>query len=148
MRVLLDHCVDWRLGRSMPAHTVRSTRDMRWEHLKNGKLLSEAAAHFDVLLTVASTGQAAGRSKIVLENIPVLAVAQTIQRKDEPQVERIDGLPAAIAVTRNNISRSNRATIGTTTTAPNVAIRGLPVFFQHRDDRGQVLLFRQLQSFS
>ena len=52
MRVLLDHCVDWRLGRSLLGHTVRTTRDMGWERLRNGILLTAAAAQFDLLLTV------------------------------------------------------------------------------------------------
>lgn len=52
MRILLDHCLDWRLGRHLPTHDVKRTRDLGWEGLKNGKLLAQAAAQFDVLLTV------------------------------------------------------------------------------------------------
>jgi excinuclease ABC subunit A len=44
-----------------------------------------------------------------------LYTRQFLERLDKPQADRIDGLPAAIAVTRNDVSRSNRATIGTTT---------------------------------
>jgi excinuclease ABC subunit A len=40
---------------------------------------------------------------------------QFLERLDKPAAERIDGLPAAIAVTRDDVSRSNRATIGTAT---------------------------------
>ena len=37
----------------MPGHDITTARDMRWESLKNGRLLDEAqAAGFDVLLTV------------------------------------------------------------------------------------------------
>lgn len=43
----------------------------------------------DVLLSLTGTDKEAGRSKIILENIPVLAVAQTVQRKDNPQPERV-----------------------------------------------------------
>ena len=52
MRILLDHCVDWRLARSLPAHSVRSTADMGWQKLRNGNLLAAAAGQFDVMLTV------------------------------------------------------------------------------------------------
>jgi hypothetical protein len=52
MRILLDHCVDWRLKRSLPTHQVRTAQEMGWDALKNGKLLSSAAGQFDVLLTV------------------------------------------------------------------------------------------------
>ena len=40
---------------------------------------------------------------------------QFLQRLDKPAAERIDGLPAAVAVTRHEAGRSSRATIGTTT---------------------------------
>jgi len=40
---------------------------------------------------------------------------QFLERLDKPAAERIDGLPAATAVTRDDVSRSNRATIGTAT---------------------------------
>jgi excinuclease ABC subunit A len=42
-----------------------------------------------------------------------LYTRQFLQRLDKPDAERIDGIPAAIAVTRDDVSRSNRATIGT-----------------------------------
>jgi excinuclease ABC subunit A len=40
---------------------------------------------------------------------------QFLEQLDKPQAERIEGIPPAIAVTHKNPSRSNRATIGTTT---------------------------------
>jgi hypothetical protein len=53
LRVLLDHCVDWRLRRHLPGHAVRTCREEGWDMLKNGVLLSTAeAGGFDVLLTV------------------------------------------------------------------------------------------------
>jgi excinuclease ABC subunit A len=44
-----------------------------------------------------------------------LYTRQFLQRLDKPAAERIDGIPASIAVTRDDVSRSNRATIGTAT---------------------------------
>jgi len=52
MKLLLDHCIDWRLKRALPSHEVRSARDMGWEDLQNGKLLAAAAPIFGALLTV------------------------------------------------------------------------------------------------
>ena len=52
MRVLLDECVDWRLGRELLTHDVRTARQMGWTTLKNGELLGLAAAQFDVFVTV------------------------------------------------------------------------------------------------
>jgi excinuclease ABC subunit A len=40
---------------------------------------------------------------------------QFLEQLDKPQAERIEGIPPAIAVTHKNPSRSNRATVGTTT---------------------------------
>jgi len=52
VRVLLDECVDWRLGRELLTHDVRTARQMGWTTLKNGELLALAAAQFDVFVTV------------------------------------------------------------------------------------------------
>ena len=51
MRLLLDHCVDWRLKKSFPSHFVRCASDMGWERFSNGVLLAAAAGQFDVLIT-------------------------------------------------------------------------------------------------
>src|SRR5512137_1699769 len=40
---------------------------------------------------------------------------QFLERLEKPEAERIDGIPPAIAVTRKNTVRSNRATIGSVT---------------------------------
>ena len=50
--MLLDECVDWRLGRELAFHEVKTARQMGWTALKNGELLALASAHFDVFVTV------------------------------------------------------------------------------------------------
>jgi excinuclease ABC subunit A len=40
---------------------------------------------------------------------------QFLERPEKPEVERVDGIPPAVAVTHKNPSRSNRATIGAST---------------------------------
>ena len=52
MRILLDECVDWRLGRDIIGHDVRTARQMGWTAIKNGALLALAAEHFDVFVTL------------------------------------------------------------------------------------------------
>ena len=52
MKVLLDECVDWRLGRELAAHEVKTARQMGWTTIKNGELLALAAQQFDVFVTV------------------------------------------------------------------------------------------------
>ena len=52
MRVLLDECVDWRLGPDIAGHAVKTARQMGWTTIKNGELLALAAKQFDVFVTV------------------------------------------------------------------------------------------------
>jgi hypothetical protein len=50
--VLLDERVNWRLGRELGSHEVKTARQMGWTALKDGELLALASAHFDVFVTV------------------------------------------------------------------------------------------------
>jgi hypothetical protein len=52
VRVLLDECVDWRLGRGLVSYEVKTTRQMGWTTLKNGELLALASTRFDVFVIV------------------------------------------------------------------------------------------------
>ncbi len=52
MRVLLDHCLNWRLKRHLPGHVVQATSELGWDAIRNGRLLTLAEAEFDVFLTV------------------------------------------------------------------------------------------------
>ena len=52
MRVFLEECVDWRLSREIEGHDVKTARQMGWTAIKNGELLTLAAAHVDVFVTV------------------------------------------------------------------------------------------------
>jgi predicted nuclease of predicted toxin-antitoxin system len=51
MNLLLDECLDWRLRRDLPGHSVKTAQEMGWGGVKNGELLALAAAHFDVFVT-------------------------------------------------------------------------------------------------
>jgi hypothetical protein len=53
MRILFDRCVPRRrLKKHVPDHQIRTNIEMFWDRLRNGLLLSTAATHFDVFLTV------------------------------------------------------------------------------------------------
>jgi hypothetical protein len=52
MNILLDECVDRRLGRGLTGHTVRTVPKMGWAGIKNGHLLALAEQQFDVFITV------------------------------------------------------------------------------------------------
>lgn len=53
MRILLDHNVDRRFRHHLTDHEVRTTREMGWEELANGKLLRAAADNgFEAFVSV------------------------------------------------------------------------------------------------
>ena len=52
MRILLDHCLNWRLKRLLPGHVVKATFEMDWDAVRNGRLLTLAESQFEVFLTV------------------------------------------------------------------------------------------------
>lgn len=51
LRILLDECIDWRLGKELSGHTVKTVSEIGWNGLKNGDLLSRAQNEFDVFIT-------------------------------------------------------------------------------------------------
>jgi PIN like domain len=52
MRVLLDECIDRRLGRDLVGYAVRTVPQMGWAGTLDGDLLPLVAAEFDVFITV------------------------------------------------------------------------------------------------
>ncbi|WP_242032871.1 DUF5615 family PIN-like protein [Oscillatoria sp. FACHB-1406] len=54
MKLLLDECIDRRLARELVGHEVKTTPQMGWAGIKNGKLLTLAAAEFNFFITVES----------------------------------------------------------------------------------------------
>jgi hypothetical protein len=52
MRVFLDECLDWRLGREFPDDDARTVPQMGWAGIKNGQLLALAQERFDAFVTV------------------------------------------------------------------------------------------------
>ena len=51
MKILLDECVDFRVGRDLRSHEVTTVSRMGWSGKANGELLALAAAEFDVFVT-------------------------------------------------------------------------------------------------
>lgn len=52
MRVLFDHSTPAPLSRALPGHVVTKAKDLGWDTLSNGELLSAAENEgFDVLVT-------------------------------------------------------------------------------------------------
>jgi hypothetical protein len=68
VKVLLDECVDWRLGRDIVGHDVKTARQMGWAAIKNGELLALAEKKFDVFVTV-------DRNLSFQQNLAALSIA-------------------------------------------------------------------------
>ena len=52
MCILIDECLNWRLGRALTGHYAVSAQKMGWSGVKNGKLLALAFENgFDIFLT-------------------------------------------------------------------------------------------------
>src|SRR2546430_13298415 len=52
MRILIDECLNWRIGRALTGHFAASAQKMGWAGIKNGKFLALAVENkFDVFLT-------------------------------------------------------------------------------------------------
>ena len=53
MKILFDHNLPRRLLEHLPSHEIRTTREMKWEQLRNGALMTIAAATgFAVFVTI------------------------------------------------------------------------------------------------
>ena len=53
MKILFDHNLPRRLREHLPGHEICTTREMKWEQLRNGALMSVAAeAGFEVFVTI------------------------------------------------------------------------------------------------
>jgi len=73
VKILLDECVDWRLARDIAGHDVKTARQMGWTAIKNGELLAQASAEFDVFVTV-------DRNLSFQQNLPSLGIAVVVLR--------------------------------------------------------------------
>ena len=51
MRILLDESLPRKLSQELAGHEVRTVQQIGWAGLKNGELLRQASAKFDVLIT-------------------------------------------------------------------------------------------------
>jgi len=71
VKLLLDECLDWRLGHDLPGHEVTTVQEMGWDGIKNGRLLALAQAEFQAF----STGD---RNLAFQQNVPKLDIAVVV----------------------------------------------------------------------
>jgi hypothetical protein len=74
VRVLIDECLDWRLGRALTGHFCTSVQALGWSGIQNGELLEKMRQErFDVFLT-------GDRNLQFQRNLPVAGVAVVVLR--------------------------------------------------------------------
>jgi|SRR6185312_11028965 len=89
MRILIDECLDWRLGRELTGHDCVSVQKMGWSGIKNGKLLALAQDKFDVFPTAdRNLGFQQNTTKLKIA-IVVLAAGSTQLSKTQPLMPKV-----------------------------------------------------------
>lgn len=74
MRVLIDECLNWRLGRALSGHFCSSVQRMGWSGIRNGELLEKMRQErFDVFIT-------GDRNLQFQQNLPAAGVAVIVLR--------------------------------------------------------------------
>ena len=72
MRILIDECLNWRLGRALTGHYAVSVQKMGWSGIENGRLMARAVeSGFDVFLT-------ADRNLSFQQNVTEYAIAVVV----------------------------------------------------------------------
>jgi hypothetical protein len=89
LKILLDECLDRRLGRELPEHDVRTVPQMGWPGIKNGQLLSRAQGEFDVFITV-------DRNLAFQQNLPNFSIAVLVLHAPTNRLQ--DHLPLIPAI--------------------------------------------------
>lgn len=106
MLLLLDECIDRRLGRELVGHTTKSATQMGWAGLKNGALLSVAEKEFDVFITV-------DRNLSFQQNLSKFDIAVLVLRAKTNQLEDLRPLVNQILAALERIKPKQTLTIGT-----------------------------------
>ena len=79
-KVLLDECIDWRLGREFAGCEVKSAARIGWGGLKNGVLLAKAQVDFDVFVTT-------DRNLSFQQNLPNFRIAVIVLKSPSNRLQ-------------------------------------------------------------
>jgi predicted nuclease of predicted toxin-antitoxin system len=99
LKIYLDNNLPYSVAAGFdPFHTVGHARDMGWQKLSNGELVTQASKHFDVILTVDKNMQF--QTSLQGLNLRVIVLDSVSNRLDDllpfvPQIlNRMESLPA------------------------------------------------------
>jgi predicted nuclease of predicted toxin-antitoxin system len=96
MRILFDHCVPQRLRNLLTSHQIITAGEMGWDQLRNGRLLTAAAASFDVMVTV-------DRNMRHQQNLATLPVAVIVLTAKSNRLADLTPLAPAIMEALKNL---------------------------------------------
>ena len=98
MKILLDECVDRRLGRDLVGHFVSTVPKMGWAGIKNGDLLALAEKEFDAFITV--DRKLSVQQDLTKFRIPVVLIRARTNRLEDIRpllAELLEKLPRVLA---------------------------------------------------
>lgn len=96
MRILLDEDLPRRLGALLAGHEVNTVQRSGWSGIKNGRLLSLAAARFDVFLTM-------DQNLEFQQNLSSLPIAVLVNEAPSNRIEALQPLAPAVLRALNHL---------------------------------------------
>lgn len=105
MRILLDESLPHDLAALIAGHDVSTVRDEGWASVKNGKLLSLAAAKFDAFIT-------ADRNLEFQQNLATLPIAVVVLVARKNRVEDLEPLLPELAALLNHLPARTLRKVG------------------------------------
>ena len=97
MRILLDESLPIELRSEIAGHEVRYVREMGWSGLKNGELLMQAAALFDVVVT-------ADQNLEYQQNLNTLPIAVVVLMAPSNRIEQLRPLLSGLTEVLSSLS--------------------------------------------
>ena len=93
MRILIDECLNWRLGRALAPHYCASVSKIGWSGIKNGRLLALAVENgYDVFLT-------GDRNLTFQQNTGAIGIAVVVLKAPGTQLHRtLPLMPKVLAI--------------------------------------------------
>ena len=92
MTILLDECLPRRLARLLSGYEVKTSRQMDWHGLSNGKLLAAADTQFEVFITV-------DKNLVLQQSLAGFRIAVVVLRARSNKIEDLSPLvPEVVAL--------------------------------------------------
>ena len=105
MKLLLDECIDRRFSRELTDHQVKTVPQMGWAGVKNGQLLTLAAAAFDVFITV-------DRNLSFQQNLPQFDIAVIVLQAPSNRLADLQPLAPSVLASLATVVKGQATVIG------------------------------------